>query len=113
MTVLSIGSIIKVNNYKLCIVGYTTAENSIEEKSGYLVVSYPVGFTKLEKVFFIPFESEFDVIAEGYKTKDTEKFMEVMADGLKLVEKIPYETLEKLQKVVKDALSKREAMNDE
>lgn len=107
MTVLAIGSIIKVNNYKLFVIGYTTAENGTYEKSGYLVVPYPTGFSSFEKMFFIPFDAEYSVVAEGYKTNDTENLINVIAKSMINAEKIPYDDLVKLQDIYKNALRKK------
>lgn len=107
---LSIGSIIKLNDYKLCVVGYTIADNDVTETSGYFVVPYPTGFTSLDKVFFIPFDIECEVVAEGYKHDASNQFMSVLAENMKLAETLSYSDLEEILKEYKKILPQKEKM---
>ena len=66
MKLLSLGTIIKVNEIKVCIIGYTSVEKEGTSVMGYLVVPYPLGFVNIDNVFFIPIHMDFEIVAEGY-----------------------------------------------
>ena len=109
MKLLPLGTVIIVNNHKVCIIGYSTIEKESITSNGYLVVSYPVGFTKIEKTFFIPCDAEFEIIAEGYKTIPSEKILETLGKGFKLAEKFSLAEMEALYDVLeKRILSRKE-----
>ena len=69
MKLLPLGTVIRVNEHNVCIIGYGSGKNEKITASGYLVVSYPLGFTNAEKIFFIPHDYDFTIISEGYKTE--------------------------------------------
>lgn len=66
MKLLPLGTIIKVNEIKVCIIGYTSVQKEEASVVGYFVVPYPLGFVNIDKVLFIPAGMDFEIIAEGY-----------------------------------------------
>lgn len=110
MTLLPLGSVLKINDLKVCIIGYTSVEKENASVLGYFVVSYPLGFTNIDKVFFVPYALDCIVLKEGYKTMAYEKLLKTLTEGLKFAEKISYENLLKYSEIYKKiALSKKEA----
>lgn len=112
MKLLPLGSIIKVNNRKLCIIGYGSADKEEQSVCGYFVVMYPVGFTNIEKVLFVPHYTEFEVAAEGYKTVPSEKILDTLAKSFEMVEKVPDEELLKIDAALKKIASKKKEANE-
>lgn len=90
MELLSIGTILEVNNRKLCIVGYTGSD---EGHFGYCTVPYPLGYLNLEKTFFIPLNLPVNVLAAGYETEDSRKMLTVMSNFMQLAQKVPAEQM--------------------
>ena len=110
MKLLPLGTIIKVNNHKTCIIGYASVEKELASIGGYFVVSYPLGFTNIDKVFFVPHNLEFDVLAEGYKTRPSEQVLDTLSKGLEMVEEVPVEDLLKFNQAYREiAMSQKEA----
>ena len=107
MKLLPLGTVMKVNNHKVCIIGYSSVEKE-STKAGYLVVSYPVGFTHIDKVFFIPQDLECTVLAEGYKTGASEKVLDTISKSLEAVKDVPTEELLKFRDIYKKASSGKE-----
>ena len=54
MSLLPLGSVIKIKNYKFCVIGYSSVDREQLVETGYLAVSYPLGFTSINKTVFIP-----------------------------------------------------------
>ena len=93
MNLLPLGTIIEINNHKVCIIGYSSAEKENGSEYGYFVVSYPLGFTNVDKMFFIPHSKDFKVIAEGYKTVKYEKFLKALSKSYEILRDVPEENL--------------------
>lgn len=93
MKLLPLGSVIRVNNHKVCIIGYGSADKEERSVCGYFVTLYPLGFTGIDKVFFVPWDTAFEVIAEGYKTVPSEKILDTLAKSFEIVAKVPDEKL--------------------
>lgn len=108
MKLLPLGTIIKVNNHKVCIIGYGSDDTEEKSLCGYLVVLYPVGFTSIEKVFFVPHYTDFEVVVEGYKTGISAKVLDTFAKSFDMIEKIPDEELLKISVALKKIAAKRE-----
>ena len=108
MNFLPLGSIIKVNGHKVCIIGYGAVDKDKTSVGGYFVVSYPLGFIGIDKTFFIPHNEEFEVLAEGYKTESSEKVLEVLAKSFQMVADVPTEEVMKISEALKE-LKKKEA----
>ena len=89
MKLLPIGTVIKVNNHKVCIIGYGSVDTEERSICGYFVVLYPVGFTGIEKVLFVPHYKDFEVVAEGYKTGISAKVLDTFGKGFEMIEKFP------------------------
>lgn len=113
MKLLPLGSVITVKNRKISIIGYGSVDKDETSTSGYFVVPYPIGFTNIEKVFFIPHNTEFEVVAEGYKTDPSDKVLDMLAKGFEMVKKIPYDDLLKINEAFrKVSLKQKEESNE-
>ena len=108
MKLLPIGTVIKVNNHKVCIIGYGSVDTEERSICGYFVVLYPVGFTSIEKVLFVPYYTDFEVVVEGYKTDISARALDAFAKGFEMIEKIPEEELLKIGVALKKVATKRE-----
>lgn len=102
MELLSIGTILEVNNRKLCIMGYTGSD---EGQFGYCTVPYPIGYLNLEKTFFIPLDLPVSVLASGYETEDSRKLLTVLSNFIQLSQKVPAEQLPQVMAKYKAAVN--------
>lgn len=109
MKLLPLGSVIKVNNHKVCIIGYGSDDKEEKSVCGYLVTVYPIGFTDIDKVLFVPHYTEFEIVAEGYKTELSEKVLDTFAKGFEMLEKVSDVELSKLDVAVKKIMANEEA----
>ena len=109
MKLLPLGTIIRVNEHNVCIIGYGSGKNEKVTGDGYLVVSYPLGFTNIDKTFFIPHNYDFEIIAEGYKTEASSIALNIFGLGLEKLQNASEEDLEKLN----DAFTKMRAAKKE
>ena len=107
MKLLPLGTIINVNDNKLCIIGYGSVEKEATSISGYLCVMYPLGFTNIDKVLFIPYNLDFEIIVEGYKTIPSEQVLDTLAKSLEMVEKVSYDELLKFNAAYKKVASRK------
>lgn len=73
MKLLPIGSIVKIKEYKLCVIGYTSMTKEDKTQCGYYAVPYPIGYINVEKTLFIPLSVDAEVLAYGYQTEASEK----------------------------------------
>ncbi|WP_195451404.1 DUF4176 domain-containing protein [Anaeromassilibacillus sp. 1001302B_160321_C8] len=112
MKLLPLGSIIKVNNHKVCVIGYGSADKEEKSVCGYFVAVYPVGFTSIDKVLFLPHYADFEVVAEGYKTVPSEKILDTLAKSFEMVEKVPDEELLKIDAALKKIAAKKKEANE-
>ena len=112
MKLLPLGSVIKVNNHKVCIIGYGSDDKETKSVCGYFVALYPVGFTSIDKVLFVPHYMDFEVVAEGYKTVPSEKILDTLAKGFEMVEKVPDEELLKIDAALKKMASEKKEANE-
>lgn len=112
MKLLPLGSVITVKSRKISIIGYGSVDKDETSTSGYFVVPYPIGFTNIDKVFFIPHDTKFEVVSEGYKTEPSEQVLDMLAKGFEMAEKIPYYDLLKINEVFRK-VSKQRGANDE
>lgn len=100
MELLPLGTVIEVNNYKLCIIGYTSVEKENKSVVGYFVVSYPIGFTNIDKVFFIPHSNKIKVISLGYKTSSYDGLLRVLGKSFDMAQSISIKELSKMNGVI-------------
>lgn len=105
MKLLPLGSVIKINEIKTCVIGYSFVEKDNTTIGGYFVVSYPLGFINIDKVFFVPQNSVFETLSEGYKTISSEKILNVFAKSFALVKKVSYKDLVKFNNEYKKLIS--------
>lgn len=105
MEFLPLGTIIKVNDYKLCVIGYTSAKKDSADVAGHLAVSYPLGFTNIDKVFFIPCHQKVEILAEGFSSNGSKKLLDTMAKAFTTLKDVPEEEIEKSREILKNALS--------
>ena len=73
MKLLPIGSIIRIKEQKLCIIGYTSISKEDKTHCGYYAVPYPIGYINVEKTLFVPLAVNVEVLAYGYQTEASEK----------------------------------------
>lgn len=73
MKLLSIGSVIKYEDTKLMIVGHSTKKET--NKYSYVVVPYPIGFAGKDKILTIEVDKEVQVLYEGYKNEQGDKYI--------------------------------------
>lgn len=80
MQLLPIGSIIKIDDIDLMIVGYRYYQSS-EFVFFYLVSVYPIGFNGDEKsLSLIPLNKHYEVISKGYTDSSVERYLEAKKD---------------------------------
>ena len=85
MKLLPLGSVLRIKDKKVCIIGYTSVEEEATSIMGYVVVSYPLGFINIDKTFFIPLNLEYEILAEGYITKPYEKLLDTIGKGFEML----------------------------
>ena len=111
MDLLPLGSVIKINNHKAFIIGYSSDDRGEVSRYGYFIVSYPIGFTSVDKVVFIPHDSVFTVLSEGYKTKGSEQLLKVLSESLIKVQSASVDDVLQLNQHLKDlSFKEREGM---
>ena len=111
MKLLPLGTVIEINNCKACVIGYTSVEKESTMICGYFVVPYPVGFANIDKVVFVPRDSEIDVLAQGYMTIPSERAIDAIAESLNIVSGVSQDKLMNFNQMLKESdLSKREAL---
>lgn len=109
MNLLPLGTVLKVRGHEVLIMGYTSAERGDVTAAGYVVVPYPLGFTNVDKSFFIPHDEGFEVVAEGYATPASTAALAAIAKSFELAANASYEDLVKIRDAVRDAAEKKEA----
>lgn len=110
MKLLPLGTVIRVNEHNVCIIGYGSAKNEKATGDGYLVVSYPLGFTNINKTFFIPHNYDFEILAEGYKTEASSVALDIFGIGLEKLQNASTEEIEEINKAFeKMRAAKKEA----
>lgn len=105
MDLLPLGTVIQIENNKVFIIGYSSAVRGGTESIGYFVVSYPLGFTSIEKVTFIPHNYKYCVVAEGYKTKSSEKLFDVLSKSFDLLQHNSVKDIAELNRFLKGCKS--------
>ena len=93
MSLLPLGSVIKIKNYKFCVIGYSSVDREQLVETGYLAVSYPLGFTSINKTVFIPKDANFDILSEGYKTEKSASVLDVIWKSIQIVDSVPNDKL--------------------
>ena len=112
MRLLPLGTIMKVNEIKVCIIGYSSVETDETSVLGYFVVPYPLGFININKVFFIPQNKKCEILAEGYKMKSSEQILDMISKSFEIVEKLPYEELVKFNDTYKKMVLSQKEVED-
>lgn len=105
MELLPLGTVIQVNNNKAFIIGYSSVEREQVITHGYFVASYPLGFTSVDKMVFIPHDFKFKVLAEGYKTRASEHVLKTLSKSLEMVKTVSYDDLAKFNQLYKESVS--------
>lgn len=101
MDLLPLGTVIQIDNNKAFIIGYSSVARGETESIGYFVASYPLGFTSIEKVAFIPHNYKYSVVAEGYKTESSEKLLQVLSKSFDLLQHNSVEDVAELNRFLK------------
>lgn len=111
MDLLPLGTVIQVDEYMAFIIGYSSVEKNHATSTGYFIVSYPLGFTSIDKVVFMPHDYKFSIVAEGYKTVASAKLLKVLSTSLDSAKHISIEDIVKLNHFLsKSVHSKKEEM---
>lgn len=108
MKLLPLGTVLKINNHKVFIIGYTSTEKDGKSVLGYFVVPYPLGFINIDKVFFIPYREDYEVLAEGYATDTSRQLLGRLAKTFTMAENLSTEQLAAINKAIQLAASKKE-----
>ena len=103
MEMLPLGSIINANGHDVCVIGYGSDEKDSVSVLGYLVVPYPLGFIEMDKVFFIPLNGKFELVAEGYHTEATTKLLETVSKSFEAIKGASDEELEQFNLRLREA----------
>lgn len=72
------GSVINRNNISFMTVGFASIKKEKELVCGYYVVPYPVGFISIQKVFFLPVNAQYSVLAQGYVNDASAPILELL-----------------------------------
>lgn len=113
MNLLPLGSIIEVNSHKVCIIGYTSDDKAAVSTAGYIVVSYPVGFTNIDKAFFIPHNTPMEVIAQGYQSEASALVLDILAKGFEAAKDLSRDDLLKISAAIKNVAEQHKEANEE
>ena len=95
MEILTIGSIIEKNDYKLIIVGYREIQ---DEKFDfcYIVGLFPFGFTgNTNSLSLLPIDSDFSILAKGYMDASGERYMSMFTEKVKSLKGITSDAVDK------------------
>ena len=87
MRILPIGSVIKVKDVKLMIVGHFSKDKETKVQYYYVTVPYPMGFVDKDKIIAVAINEDFEVVHQGYQTQRCEKYTEQMDKVSKLSKK--------------------------
>ena len=104
MDILSIGSIIEKNDYKLIIVGYREIQ---KEKFGfcYIVGLFPLGFTgNTNSLSLLPIDSDFSIISKGYMDASGEHYKRMFTERIESLNGVVPETLDKTLDLIIDKI---------
>lgn len=78
MELFPIGTIIKMQEKKFCIIGYSCAKKEEKTQGGYFIVPYPLGYIDAEKSFFVSAASPVEVISYGYQSKTSKELVKLL-----------------------------------
>ena len=95
MEILTIGSIIEKNDYKLIIVGYREIQD-VNFGFCYIVGLFPFGFTgNTNSLSLLPIDSNFSIISKGYMDASGERYMNMFAEKIKALNGITVDDIDK------------------
>ena len=87
--ILPIGSVIKVENAKLMVVGHFSKEKDNKNKYYYMAVPYPIGYLSVDKTVYVACDcDDYEVLHEGYQSEKGKQYTEQLS---KLSELTPNE----------------------
>lgn len=69
MTLLPIGSVLKINEVNAIICGYQIQKKEEHNTLCYVIVPYPTGFGTMRDVYTIPTDADMEVVFQGYRSK--------------------------------------------
>lgn len=101
---LPIGSVITVNDINVLIVGYTSAKKQGKAVYGYYVVPYPLGYIDVGKLLFVPRETKFALISNGYRTEDSDKLVHFLEQHFELAKRVPEQEYLAVLPKIKEAI---------
>ena len=76
LQILPIGSVVKVQNYKLCLLGARMVEWEGKYVLAYSAVKHPRGFAGEDSMGLIPASAVEDVLFRGYEEQNGKKYRE-------------------------------------
>ena len=76
LQILPIGSVVKVQNYKLCLLGARMVEWEGKYVLAYSAVKHPRGFAGKESMGLIPASAIEEVLYHGYEEQNGKKYRE-------------------------------------
>lgn len=79
MRILPIGSVIKVDNVKVMVVGHFSKEEGDKNQYYYTALPYPIGYVDKDRILTVKVEAEMEVLHEGYQTQGCEKYTEQLS----------------------------------
>lgn len=101
-----IGTIIKVDDLQLCIIGGASLMRNEKHISGYLCVVYPVGFTNVNSIVHVSQDMITDIVQIGYSTELSKKMSEFNMKLDDLTQKASSDDLTKIKSIFKEVLDK-------
>lgn len=71
--VLPVGTIIDIKDNKFLIIGYSS--NDLNNEFGYLIVKYPLGYTKKEQILFLSENTPITVVYYGFNCTEYDEYL--------------------------------------
>lgn len=92
------------------VIGYDNLDKDGEFLDGYTVVKHPVGFSDESNVGFIPCDSDFEVVFDGYHKQEFDKYLSAQKEFYEVLRPLgtkgALEQLSEIRKAVKKGVEK-------
>lgn len=109
---LPVGTLIDIHGIKSMIIGYDNHELNNKIQDGYLIVKFPIGFTGIDSIAFIPADEKFDIINIGFNTKKFDEYLSAqkeLMDVLMAVDAdIAYQAIDESAQIIDRMVNKSE-----
>lgn len=103
--VLPIGSVLRLGGKQFVAVGYRPVEKDGTVALAYILFPWPLGFLNGQSVYLYPVSEAAEVLAEGYQSKDGNRFLKKMEDIDEKGKDVDYGELMRFMKAVKENLT--------